>query len=745
MKQSQFILASALSAGRGSLSEADGKRVLADFGIPVPRFTEVRDTSDIGAALGGMAGPFAVKVMSQDIIHKSDAGGVMLGARDANAVRDAVDTIASQPQVRNARVEGYLVEQMCSPGLELVVGAVRDPQFGPMVMVGLGGIHVEILGDVAFRLCPLTRHDARAMLGELRSAPLLDGARGSKPVDKEALVDLLLRIGGDDGLLMALGPQVAELDLNPVFVGERGAVVADARFILDKDAAPTWPEEHARQADPAAVQERFRPLFAPRTVAVLGASTSSTTIANTFLRRMKDFGYAGKLMPIHPKAKEIEGLTAYPSLRDTPEPVDYAYVAIGAAAIPEVLRQSGGNVRFAQVISSGFGEVADGVQRQAELLQAAREGGCRVLGPNCLGMYSPRGGVTFPLGAPREVGTVGVISQSGGLGTDIVKRGQWRGVRFSGLVTVGNSADIGPADLLEFYLADPQTRVIGLYLEDVKDGRRFFNLLRSGASKPVVILRGGRSSHGRAAAASHTGAIAGDGRAWDALARQTACVMVDTVDRFIDALLAFQFMALRPHDPTTSVVLFGNGGGTSVLAADSFAECGLEVAPFGADTRARLDALNLPPGTSVANPIDAPVNTLQEREGQVANDIFNIVYESAAPQAVVMHVNLAAFAGRGGGDPVDKLIQAAMRVQEKHPGRAHFAIVLRTDGSPELDERRRQYRATALAVGIPVYDELVEAAHALHAISWVESQWSLTHREQPATARGQRRSVKEEA
>jgi acyl-CoA synthetase (NDP forming) len=202
-------------------------------------------------------------------------------------------------------------------------------------------------------------------------------------------------------------------------------------------------------------------------------------------------------------------------------------------------------------------------------------------------------------------------------------------------------------------------------------------------------------------------------------------VLVRTVDEFIDALLAFQFLTPRPQSPTRKVVLFGNGGGTSVLATDAFAECGLDVEPFDAATVERLEALKLPPGTSVANPIDAPVATLQEDEGRVANRIFDIVYESALPDALVMHVNLAAFVGRGGADPIDNLIRAAVEVQKTHPGRAHFVIVLRVDGSPALDERRRHYRELALGVGIPVYDELVEAAHALAAVRAIETQWSV--------------------
>ena len=173
------------------------------------------------------------------------------------------------------------------------------------------------------------------------------------------------------------------------------------------------------------------------------------------------------------------------------------------------------------------------------------------------------------------------MSQSGGLSTDIVKRGEWRGLRFSGLVTIGNSADVAPHELVEYYLEDPQTKVIGLYLEDIKNGRAFFDLLRSSkAVKPVVILKGGRSGQGRLAAASHTGALAGDERAWEAMPRQLPVALVSTVDEFLDALLALQFLTPHPSKPTNLVTLFGNGGGSSVLGSDAFASAGLSVQPF---------------------------------------------------------------------------------------------------------------------------------------------------------------------
>lgn len=465
------------------------------------------------------------------------------------------------------------------------------------------------------------------------------------------------------------------------------------------------------------VIEHYTPLFEPKTVAVVGASTKGTALPNVFIRRIREFGYTGDIYPIHPTAEQIDGLKAYPSLADTPKPVDYAYIAVGAAQIPPMLAAAKGRVRFAQVISSGFGEVDEGKALQRELAEAAIDGGMRLLGPNCLGLYTPRGRITFAEVAQPEVGSVGVVSQSGGLGTDIIRRGLNRGVKFSGLVTVGNCADVTPSDLVEYYLADPQTRVIGMYVETAKDGRRLFEILRAARGrKPVVVLKGGRTQQGQMAAASHTGSLAGDERVWLALARQTGCVLVDTLDQFVDTLLLFQTLTPRTDAPTQRVVLFGNGGGTSVLATDYYARLGLDVTPFGHETIDPLAALKLPPGTSITNPVDCPVGTLQQEDGRVAEKILDVIYGTGKPQALVMHLNLSAFVGRTRPEVLDNLIAAAMRVQEHYPGQAHFVLVLRSDGEPALEERKREFRAKAVALGVPVYDEMSNAGHALAAL-----------------------------
>ncbi|MDP0926185.1 acetate--CoA ligase family protein [Paracoccus onubensis] len=716
------IIARARASGRTALDEAAGKALLARVGIHAPRSAVVITPEEGAGHAAKMTGPFVVKVVSPEIMHKSDAGGVILNLAGPADVADAIREMSRRPKIATARVEGWLVEEMIPTGREIVIGGFRDPEFGPMLMVGLGGIFVEVLKDVSFRICPIDRRMAAEMLAELKGHALLAGVRGEAAVNQEPLIDAMLALGGPEGLLVSFADEIAEVDLNPVILSERGMMAADARFILMTEAGQPEAPAPAGAKDPLV---EFAPLFFPETVAVLGASTKDVAIANTFIRRLKDFGYTGQIFPIHPKAAEIEGLPAYPAISAAPAPVDYAYIAIGARHIPDVIAEAKGRLKIAQVISSGFGEVAEGRELQADLVAKARIAGVRVIGPNCLGTYSPRGGLTFPAGAPTETGRIGIVSQSGGLSTDIIKRGQWRGLRFSGLVTIGNSADVTPHELVEFYFADPQTRAVGLYIEDIRKGREFFDLLsRYPAPKPVVILKGGRSAHGRAAAASHTGALAGDDSAWDALAAQLPVALVTTIDEFIDALLALQSLELRPGRPTQEVVLFGNGGGSSVLGTDAFAQYGLNVSPFSAEAMAPLAQMGLPPGTSVVNPIDTPVRTLQEKDGWIAGDILGHVLERARPDAIALHLNLAAFVGRGSVDPIGNLFTVIENAIHEYPDIAHFVLALRTDGSAELDERRRQYREKARLIGLPVFDEIAPMARVLSIMGHLERRFA---------------------
>lgn len=469
------------------------------------------------------------------------------------------------------------------------------------------------------------------------------------------------------------------------------------------------------------IRQEFGPLFRPSCIAVVGASATSVSGGNRFIRNLRNFGYEGRIVPIHPSAAEVEGLPACKSLADVPETVDYAYVAVAARNAPDVLRSGRGKVRFAQVMSSGFGETEGGAELESALTGAAREAGVRLIGPNCLGVYSPAARVTFTEKTTSEAGPVGIVCQSGGLGIDIIRRGQSRGLRYSGLVTIGNAADVGAAELIEYFLEDEGTRVIGLYLESTREGRRLFDVLRKAAGrKPVVLLKGGRTSQGQRAAASHTGALAGSQRAWEALGRQTGTQLVDTLDEFLDALVTLQCLAPRTA-PSTRVVLFGNGGGTSVLGTDAFDRAGFSIAGFDAGTLSALEAIGLPAGSSVANPIDVPAGALQQDEGRVAERIISTVAAGGNADVLVIHVNMTVILGFRHVDMLGNIIRAVLRVRESDKSGLHVALVLRSDGDAETEERKRDYRMQAVASGVPVFDELAQAARGLATLRTVEA------------------------
>lgn len=225
-------VAAARRAGRSALDESAGKQLLAMHGIRVPQSRVVQGVAEVDAAMSALQAPVVVKVMSPDILHKSDAGGVQVNLRTAADVKAAIEGMLDAPKIKGARIDGFLIEEMAPAGHELVIGGLRDPQFGPLVMVGLGGIFVEILKDVSFRLCPITRIDAAEMLAELKGAAILKGARGTRPASLDAIIDVLLKMGGDNGLLMQHAADISEADINPLIVSDTAAVAVDARFIL---------------------------------------------------------------------------------------------------------------------------------------------------------------------------------------------------------------------------------------------------------------------------------------------------------------------------------------------------------------------------------------------------------------------------------------------------------------------------------------------------------------------------------
>lgn len=716
-EDARALVAARRAAGRTALDEREGKAVLAAFGIAVPRSVTAATPEAAAGRAATLRPPLVLKALSAEVLHKSDIGAVRLDL-SAGEVAEAADAMTRGWSAVAPPLAGFLVEEMAPGGQEIVIGGFLDPQFGPMVMVGIGGVFVEILADTSFRVCPIGRADAAAMLGELRARALLEGARGRPAANREAIVDALVAVGGENGLLMTLADDLRELDVNPLIVSPEGAVAVDARLVLAPEAAETEPARRAM------MPETFEPLFAPRTVAVAGVSASGRGPGNRFIANLRSLGFSGRIFPIHPSAEELDGLSVCRNLGDTPEPVDYAYVAVPSEAVPPLLESARGRVRFSQIMTSGFGE-AEGSDEA--LLEAARTGGMRLIGPNSLGTYSPRGRISFAETRVEDAvpGPVAVISQSGGIGVDFVRTGQARGLRYSGVVTIGNSADIGANDLLEHFIADPATSVIGMYLEDIKDGRRFLKLLNEARGrKAVVLLKGGRSREGQKAVASHTGALAGDDRIWAALAAQTGAVLVDTIEELMDTLLMFQTTSPSFERPTRRIVLFGNGGGAGVVATDRFSHSNFELAELSSETRARLKALEMPPGASDANPIDLPANALNRSDGRIAGAILAALADGRGVDAIVVHLNMPVLISYRESRIVPNIVDCCLDLAAaRTPDSPHLLMVLRSDGSEEVDGVRRTERRRAVAAGVPVFDNFSDSARALAALARFERQF----------------------
>lgn len=693
------------AAGSTVLPELSGKRILGHFGIAVPQSGELAADLSIPA---GLRAPFVLKAISPTLVHKSDAGGVKLNL-SADQVAATATAMRESLEEQGYPVTGFLIEEQAPAGLEIVVGAVRTPGVGWALMVGIGGIFVEVLGDVSFGLAPVSRGQIEDMLDELAGKALLDGARGTAPINRDALLDIIVAFAGSDGLLSHMPDDITEIDLNPIIAGSDRAVAVDARFVVGT-------AEPSAQAPQTRTASDFARLLAPQAIAVLGASTKGRNGANLFIQNLGKFGFTGQIFPVHPSGDEVEGLPSFTSLAEVPTTVDYAYVALPGARVAAALAEGAGKVRFAQVISSGFGEVPEGIEMERELVDVVRQAGIRLIGPNCLGMHTSEGHVSFIPGASMNEGTVSVISQSGGLSVDILRLGEARGIDYRSVISMGNGADVSAAELLEFFLDDPKTNVIGLYLESLADGRAVLDVLDAhSANKPVVLLAGGRTADGSRAATSHTGALSGNHRLWPALARQAGIMLVDNMKQFLDALLVFELSTGETDAASNDIILFGNGGGASVLAADALARVGLMTPTLPDVAIDELNSLGLPPGNGLLNPIDAPATTLLIDAGGVAEPILDAALKHTAPAAVISHFNVGILFKNlppGVGDVTAGLIDAIGKARDKAAHRAHHLLVLKTDGSPETDAQIALYRAQAHALGLPAFDEIEDAAAA---------------------------------
>jgi acyl-CoA synthetase (NDP forming) len=584
------LIAEAVAKGKSALDEWESKRVFASYGIPVPQGALVTSEAEAVEAASEIGGRVVMKGVAAHIHHKTEAGLVVLGVEGAEAVASTYRLLEERAA---GALEAVLVEQMVAGNREFMVGLKRDSAFGPVVAFGLGGVLTEALGDVVLAVAPMTDADADGLPDLIRAKKLLGPFRGYPAVDRAQLAAILKAVGQ-----IALDhPEVAEIDVNPLLIEGGRPVAADALIILSAERAP----EYA----PRAFKPNLKAVLAPDSVAIVGASEDVVKWGGSALRNIMDGGYTGTIYPVNPKAETIFGIKAYPSLADLPEIPDLALLAVGGKQIAPMLEQCAAKgVPAAVAIAAGFSETGEaGAEAEREIARVATEGNVTLIGPNCMGLVSNerRLHATGFIILHPKTGKLSVASQSGNIGVQMTKTCERRGIGVDKFVSVGNEAQIGALDVLDYLRDDPATECALLYLEGVDDGRQFMqSCRRATAVKPVVVVRGGLTEYGGKAAASHTGAMAGSAAVFLAAARQAGVVTCTSTQEVLDLGLAFSNLPL-PKGRRIAVVT--NGGGVGVLMADEVSRNGLTLAKYPASLFKEIDEI-LPPFYSRNNPLD---------------------------------------------------------------------------------------------------------------------------------------------
>lgn len=479
--------------------------------------------------------------------------------------------------------------------------------------------------------------------------------------------------------------------------------------------------EHVRTAPKASDLES---LFHPSSIAIVGSPSqpAANQGAGVFLDALISFGYTGAIYPVNPKATEIRGHRTFPDFRSLPQTPDMVICCIPASLVPGLVEDCvKRGVKAISIYTAGFGEAnPDGRRIQQEMADLARRGGMRLIGPNCMGLYCPRSRLSYSPLLSRESGSVGMFCQSGGNSLALVIMANYLGIHFSKVISYGNAADLTEAEILEYLAQDTETEVICAYIEGVKEGRRFFNVLgQTTKSKPVAVLQGGRTRAGAEAALSHTGSLASHGALWQALCRQSGAAQVDSIEGMVDFIEACLHMK-RP--PGRRVGLVAWGGGPSVLSTDDTEAAGFVVPRFSQDLRGKLSRLISEAGSSVANPVDSAMLA----EPSLLSEAVRIVADSGEVDIVLVRLPFAV-----GGPPFDPdLMQAAAEAvfEAGRITRASVALVMPHGDTPASSGQFMDLRRMCLKARFPLFPATSRAARALaqftDSMSRLES-WSL--------------------
>ena len=589
------ILDQAKAAGRESLTAPEARGICEAYGINIPKEGVATTGSDAVKLASDIGFPVVMKIVSPQILHKTEAGGVLVGLKSADEVAKGFATIVENARKYDpkAEIQGVQIQQMLTGGHEVIIGAVTDPAFGKLVAFGMGGVLVEVLKDITFRLAPATTDDALSMLDGIQAAEILRGVRGAKPIDREALATMIQRVSA----LVSDFPEISELDLNPVFATDQSATAADVRVVLNFNPAPA-----RHRPDQKLIVEQMNRIMRPKAVAVVGASAENGKIGNSVMKNLINGGYQGAIYPIHPSADSIMGKKAYKSVKEVPGDIDVAVFAIPAKFVAQALTEVGEKkIPGAVLIPSGFAETGN-VAGQQELIEIGRKYGVRLMGPNIYGFYYTPSNLCATFCTAYDVkGKAALSSQSGGIGMAIIGFSRSAKMGVSAIVGLGNKSDIDEDDLLTFFEQDDNTQIIAQHCEDLKDGRGFAEVAkRVSKKKPVVVLKAGRTSMGARAASSHTGALAGNDKIYEDVFKQSGVIRARTLR---DLLEFARGIPVLPTPKGNNVVIITGAGGSGVLLSDACVDNGLSLMAMPQDLDAAFRKF-IPPFGAAGNPVD---------------------------------------------------------------------------------------------------------------------------------------------
>ena len=687
------------------LTEIESKRILHSLGLPVV-VPEAASTADDAARVASRIGfPVVLKVLSPDVSHKTEVGGVELNLDSEGAVRDAFERIARNLAARagGARFEGVAVQPMAKPGVEILAGTYRDDRFGAMVMVGLGGVLVEVMNDTTLALAPIGGREAASMLARLRGAQIFRGVRGQPGADIDAIVSLLQTVSG----IAATHPEISEMDLNPVVAYEDGLAILDARIVLAVSAGETpQPDPHR-----AARLKNLKGAFNPRAVVVIGDKLMNGYMWLRSMAHLKGKLYSVQIDPGEIAGIEAMGVDNRKSLAEITEPIDYAVSAVPRQIAPRILKDCIANhVASIGFFTSGFSETSEqpGIRLEAELREIAINSEIALVGPNCMGLYSPAAGLcNFPEEKVGDAGDVCFISQSGTHTINFCLQAPTRGIKVNKAASIGNALVLEAADYIDLMAADPATTVIGMYIEGVRDGRRFFDSVRHAAERhPVVIWKGGVTEAGARATLSHTGSLATPQATWRTVVRQSGAVEVASLDAMLDAVELF---ARAKRLGGRRMGLVAMTGGQSVVITDTFAAAGLEIPALSESSYDELKTFFNIVGGSYRNPLDAGGTIGFGHDPGNLDRMLDILERDPVIDAVVLEIGTGLRASRWATHQheltglLDQLAEFAGRSARP------FAVVMHPAHLEAIVARGKEL---ARARGLVVFDSFERAAAA---------------------------------